>query len=64
MTRITPMRRLHKWRNRMTCEVAELGGMKFRITHQRGKIVGLEVWTGPNADGAYGYTLWKGDIRA
>ena len=52
MTRFTPMRRLHKWRNRMTCEVAELGGMKFRITHQRGKIVGLEVWTGPNADGA------------
>lgn len=52
-------------RRRLESEVFTLSGVKFRLTRKRGrpwkrgKIIGMEAWTGPSEpDGAWGYTAW------
>ena len=54
--------RYRKWRNRMTCEVVMLGGFRFRVTKQRGQIIGIEMWQPTeHATTQYIYKVWKAE---
>lgn len=63
------MKRWKKWRNRLTSEVVILGGFYWRVTKQRGRIVGIERWVhisrcgDDEPDTVYGYSVWKGPIK-
>ena len=52
--------RRHLDPNRLTSEVAILGGLRWRVTKQRGKIIGIERWEPTeHYDPVWIYTLWK-----
>lgn len=58
-----PVRRFYRRHldpNRLTSEVAVLGGRHWRVTKQRGKIIGIEKWTkARDEEFTYSYEVYK-----
>jgi hypothetical protein len=51
------MRRLlDLFRNPITSETVTLSGIHFRVTRERGRIIGIEKWE--NVDDVYYYHVW------